>query len=306
LCSGNKNHVLWGPLETGDIRDQARLSEVIKLHRPQAIMHFAALIRVGESMTCPLKYYDNNVLGSFCLLEAARRHNIRHIVFSSTAAVYGAPGSDTISEDHPLNPVNPYGRTKLAVENMIRDQAAAQGPGYAILRYFNAAGADTGAEIGSSYKVDTHIIPLLMQVACGDLKEISIFGTDYPSPDGTAVRDYIHVQDLAEAHILALRHIREHSSPLTLNIGTGKGHTVQEVVNMARRVTKHSIPTSLCPRRAGDPHKLVADAAKSRRILGWQPRHSDLQTIISTAWQWQQKKKSLEAAGGILEARRAS
>lgn len=304
LCSGNKSHVLWGPLEIGDIRDQTRLSEVIRLHQPEAIMHFAALIQVGESVVNPTKYYENNVFGSFCLLNAAQKHNIRQLVFSSTAAVYGLPNSDAISEGHPLRPVNPYGHTKLAVENMIRDYAAAYNLNYAILRYFNAAGADITGEIGSFYKVDTHIIPLLMSIASGNTKEISILGTDYPSPDGTAVRDYIHVQDLAEAHILALLHIREQNSRLTLNIGTGEGHTVQDVVNMARRVTKHPIPARSSPRRSGDPHKLVADATQARNLLKWKPLYSDLHTIVSTAWQWQQKKMGLNLK--VMESRRAS
>ena len=306
LCSGNESHVLWGPLEVGDIRDRKRLAEVMALYQPEAVMHFAALIQVGESVIDPLKYYENNVFGSFCLLEAAQKQNIRHIVFSSTAAVYGLPQSGTISEDHPLRPINPYGHTKLAAENMIRDQARAQNLGYAILRYFNAAGADTGAEIGTAYKVDTHIIPLLMRVAAGDLKAIDIFGTDYPSPDGTAVRDYIHVQDLAEAHILALQHIRGHRSRLVLNIGTGEGHTVQDVVNMARRVTRHPIPARVRPRRNGDPDQLVANATQAHRLLNWQPQYSDLHTIISTAWQWQQKRMNRDSERNIMESRRAS
>ncbi len=304
LCSGNKSHVLWGPLEIGDIRDQTRLAEVIKLHQPEAIMHFAALIQVGESVVDPVKYYDNNVFGSFCLLNAAQRHNIRQLVFSSTAAVYGLPNGDTVSEDHPLRPVNPYGHTKLAMENMLRDYAAGYNLDYAILRYFNAAGADIGGEIGSSYKVDTHIIPLLMSIASGDKKEINIFGADYPSRDGTAVRDYIHVQDLAEAHILALFHIREHHSRLTLNIGTGEGHTVHDVVKMARRVTRHPIPVRSSPRRNGDPYKLVANAAQARNLLGWKPFYSDLHTIVCTAWLCQKKKTGLDLRA--MESRRAS
>jgi UDP-arabinose 4-epimerase len=305
LCSGNKDHVRWGPLEIGDIRDQTRLTEVIKSHQPEAIMHFAALIQVGESVANPVKYYDNNVFGSFCLLNAAQKHNIRHMVFSSTAAVYGTPLTETISEDHPLRPVNPYGHTKLAMENMIRDYATAYNFNYAILRYFNAAGADLDCDIGSSYKVDTHIIPLLMRVAGGDLKEISLYGTDYPSPDGTAMRDYLHVQDLAEAHILALRHIREKSGQLILNLGTSQGHTVQQVVTMARRVTRHPIPSRSYPRRSGDPFRLVADATQARLQLNWEPQYSDLQTIISTAWAWQQKKMGLHTEGLIRQSRSA-
>ncbi|MBU6476214.1 MAG: UDP-glucose 4-epimerase GalE, partial [Alphaproteobacteria bacterium] len=207
LCSGNKDHVRWGPLETGDIRNKTRLNEVMKAYRPEAVMHFASLIRVGESVMKPAEYYDNNVFGTSCLLGAARKNNIKKIVLSSSAAVYGAPDTGVIPEDHPLRPVNPYGHTKLAAENMLRDHAAAYGFDYAILRYFNAAGADIDGEIGSAYRVDTHIIPLLMRVAAGDMKEIGVFGTDYPSPDGTAVRDYIHVQDLAEAHVLAMHRI---------------------------------------------------------------------------------------------------
>jgi len=290
LCSGNASHVKWGPLEEGDVRDRAKLAEVLQRYNPGAIMHFAALIQVGESVTNPAKYYDNNVFGSYCLLEEARLHGIKNMVFSSTAAVYGKPVSDSIHENHPLQPINPYGHTKLAMENMIRDYAAAHGLNYAILRYFNAAGADVDADVGTAYKIDTHIIPLLMRVASGHMDEIKVFGTDYNSPDGTAVRDYIHVQDLAEAHVLALRHIRENNTSLTLNLGTDKGHTVQDVVNMVRHVTRHPIPARKTSRRAGDPDVLVANAARARSVLNWQPSRSDLNTIIATAWKWRQKQ----------------
>ncbi len=305
LCSGNKDHVRWGPLEVGDIRDRARLSQVMKLYRPEAVLHFASLIRVGESVVKPAEYYDNNVFGTFCLLNAARKNGIRDMVFSSSAAVYGMPDTDMIAEGHPLRPVNPYGHTKLAMENMIRDYAAAYGLNYAILRYFNAAGADMSAEIGTAYKVDTHIIPLLMRVACGDMKEIGIFGTDYPSPDGTAIRDYVHVQDLAEAHILALRHIGKGNGRLTLNIGTSAGHSVQDVVDMARRVTKRPIPARTGPRRSGDPHQLVADAAQAGKLLGWKPLYSDLQTIVASAWRWQLRKTALDAGNEDIKYARA-
>ena len=290
LSSGNKGHVQWGPLEQGDIRDRARLAEVIKKYDIKAIIHLAALIQVGESVTDPAKYYDNNVYGSLCLLEEARSHGIKHIVFSSTAAVYGMPNSSIISEDHPLCPINPYGQSKLAVENMIRDYSSAYGMSHAILRYFNAAGADVDAEIGTAYKVDTHIIPLLMKVASGDMPEIKVFGTDYASTDGTAVRDYIHVQDLAEAHVLALSRIREKNMNLTLNLGTSKGYTVQEVVN------KCPIPSRTGDRRPGDPAVLVANAMRAQNLLNWRPSRSDLNTIISTAWEWRQKQKSLSFA----------
>ena len=290
LCSGNKGHVQWGPLEEGDIRDRTRLSAVIKQHDIKAIIHLAAHIQVGESVSDPAKYYDNNVFGSFCLLEEARNHGVKNIVFSSTAAVYGVPETCLISEDHRLCPINPYGHTKLAVENMIRDYSGAYGQNHAILRYFNAAGADMDADVGTAYKVDTHIIPLLMRVASGDMSEINIFGTDYASPDGTAMRDYIHVQDLAEAHVLSLRYIREGGLNLTLNLGASKGYTVQEVVSMVREVTRHPIPVKTSERRLGDPAVLVADASKAQNILNWRPKHSDLKTIIATAWAWRKKQ----------------
>ncbi|HYD18088.1 MAG TPA: UDP-glucose 4-epimerase GalE [Patescibacteria group bacterium] len=299
LCSGNESHVKWGPFEEGDIRDTARLSEVIQRYRPGAIMHFAALIQVGESVSDPAKYYDNNVNGSLSLLQAARAHDIRHLVFSSTAAVYGMPQGEAINENHPLVPINPYGRTKLAMENMIRDFADAYGLKYAILRYFNAAGADVDGELGTAYKVDTHIVPLLMKVAAGEMSEIKVFGTDYASRDGTAIRDYIHVQDLAEAHVLALRRIRERDESLTLNLGTSEGHTVQEVLEKVREVTRRPVPSRATARRPGDPERLVADASRARDVLNWQPRHSDLHTIVSSAWDWHLKKTSPDTWNNI-------
>ena len=301
LSSGNKGHVQWGPLEEGDIRDRARLAEVIKKYDIKSVIHLAALIQVAESVANPAKYYDNNVYGSLCLLEEARSHGIKHFVFSSTAAVYGMPHSKIISEDHPLSPINPYGQTKLATENMIRDYSSAYGMSHAILRYFNAAGADVDTEIGTAYKEDTHIIPLLMRVASGDMPEIKVFGTDYNSADGTAVRDYIHVQDLAEAHVLALSRIREKNMNLTLNLGTSKGYTVQEVVNTARHITKRPIPSRTGERRPGDPAVLVANALRAQNILNWRPARSDLNTIISTAWEWRQKQKSLSPANSEVE-----
>ncbi len=294
LCSGNESHVKWGPFEEGDIRDKEKLAEVMKRYRPAAVMHFAALIQVGESVADPAKYYDNNVHGSLCLLETAREHGIRHLVFSSTAAVYGLPQDDAISENHPLLPVNPYGNTKLAMEQMIRDFSEAYGMKYAILRYFNAAGADVDGELGTAYKIDTHIIPLLMRVAAGEMSEIKVFGTDYASPDGTAIRDYIHVQDLAEAHVLALRRVQDTGENLTLNLGTSRGHTVQQVLDKVREVTQRPVPARASARRPGDPACLVADASRARDVLKWEPQHSDLHTIVSSAWEWHQKKTSPE------------
>lgn len=290
LCSGNKSAVKWGPFIEGDIRDRELLSKTIAEYKPVAIMHFAALIQVGESVSNPSLYYNNNVYGSFCLLEAAHEHGIKHMVFSSTAAVYGLPETSPIPEDTVKKPINPYGQTKLMMEQMIYDYAAAYGLNYGVLRYFNAAGADPEGEAGTAYKVDTHIIPLLMRVAGGLMPEIKVFGTDYNTPDGTAVRDYIHVTDLAEAHILALDHILSGKDSVILNIGTTKGLSVAEVIGTARKVTGHAIPERLSERRAGDPPILVAEATKARNILNWTPRYSDIETIVRTAWAWRQKQ----------------
>jgi UDP-arabinose 4-epimerase len=290
LCSGTASHVKWGPFEEADIRDRNRMSAILQKYTPAAIMHFAALIQVGESVTNPSKYYDNNICGSFALLEEARLNNIKNMVFSSTAAVYGIPTTADIIEDHPLKPINPYGQTKMAMENMVRDFSAAYGLRHAILRYFNAAGADTDCDIGTAYKVDTHIIPLLMRVASGHNKEITIFGTDYNTPDGTAIRDYLHVEDLAEAHILSLRHIMDGKSDLTLNLGTSHGHSVLQVLSAVREITGKNIPAVNAPRRAGDSAILVANAEQAKKILNWTPTKSDLKTIVETAWRWRQKQ----------------
>ncbi len=296
LCSGNEAAVRWGPFERGDIRDRVTLGAVIRAWRPAAIMHFAALMRVGDSVFDPAKFYDNNTYGSLCLLEEARAHGIGDVVFSSTAAVYGYPKRDRLLETAPLRPVNPYGQTKLAAENMIRDFSSAYGLRYAILRYFNAAGADPECETGTAYKKDSHLVPLLMRVAAGIKPEIEIFGTDYDTPDGTAIRDYIHVSDLAQAHILALRHIMERKDNITLNLGTSRGYSVNEVVSTARTVTGHALPAVEKPRRSGDPAMLVADASRAENILAWKPQYSDLETIIATAWAWRQKQSALAAA----------
>ncbi len=290
LTTGNKEAVKWGPLEQGDIRDRDRLAAVFKTHKPAAIIHCAALIQVGESVAEPAKYYDNNVFGSFCLLETARTHGVRHMVFSSTAAVYGLPQTTPITEEHPRNPINPYGHTKLAMENMIRDYATAYGIGYAILRYFNAAGADLEGDLGTAYPVYTHLIPLITQAASGVIPTIKIFGQDYPTPDGTAIRDYIHITDLAEAHVRALVHLLADKGNLTLNLGTSQGHSVKEMVDTAGAVMRRPVPAEAHARRAGDPPALVADAAQARRVLDWTPQHSDLHTIVESAWHWQLKQ----------------
>ncbi len=292
LCSGNASAVKWGSFVEGDIRNREKLSETIKKFKPEAIMHFAALIQVAQSVSDPSLYYNNNVYGSFCLLEEARLHDIQHMVFSSTAAVYGLPEVSPITESTKKAPINPYGRTKLMMEEMIADYSKAYGLNAAILRYFNAAGADPEGETGTAYKVDSHIIPLLMSVASDQLDSIKIYGTDYPTPDGTAIRDYIHVTDLADAHILALEHLMEGRGSVTLNLGTTKGYSVADVVATARKVTGKTIPSINVERRAGDPSVLIADATQARGIFHWNPKLSDLEEIIKTAWNWKQKQLS--------------
>lgn len=299
LSSGNFEAVKWGPFEKGDIRDRVRLDAVMSQYKPAAIMHFAALIQVGESVQNPAAYYDNNVVGSFTLLDTARTHNVQNIVLSSTAAVYGIPQTDLITESHPTNPINPYGNTKLTMENMIRDYAAAYPLQYAILRYFNAAGADPEGELGTAYKTTTHLVPLLMQVAGGELAEMKVFGDDYPTRDGSAIRDFLHISDLAAAHVLALRHIMDGKGSVTLNLGTSKGSTVKEMLDAARLATGKPVPAAIHPRRAGDPPMLVADASAARSVLGWTPHHSDLSTILGTAWAWEQKQNRLGKIGAF-------
>ncbi len=290
LCSGNISAVQWGPLEEGDIRNRPQLKAVIEKYKPAAIMHFAALIQVAESVQDPGKYYHNNLYGSLCLLEEARECNIKNLVFSSTAAVYGIPKTCPIPEDAEQSPVNPYGNSKLSMERMVEDFSKGYGLNYAVLRYFNAAGADPECQTGTAYKIDTHLIPLIMQVAQKQLPLIKLFGRDYDTTDGTAVRDYIHVSDLAEAHVLALEYITSGKGNLTLNLGTNKGYSVLEVIDAARKVTGKDIPVHECERRSGDPDQLIADCSRAKEILKWQPKYSDLTTIIETAWEWKQKQ----------------
>lgn len=292
LCSGNIEAVQWGPFERGDILDRARLKDVIKSYSPQAIMHFAALIRVGDSGLYPDEYYDNNVMGSLALLSEARDAGIKHFVLSSSAAVYGIPEISPIPENAPKKPINPYGNTKLAMEMIMEDFGKAYGMQYANLRYFNAAGADAGAMIGTAYRQDSHIVPLLMRVAGGEMPAIKVFGSDYDTKDGTAIRDYVHITDLAQAHLLALEYILQKNESLTLNLGTNHGYSVAEIVDAARRATGHPIPVEHAPRRAGDPAILVADSSQAQALLGWRPESSDLDTILGTAWNWYKRQKS--------------
>jgi len=278
--------VRWGPLERGDILDRQRLDEVFKTHRPEAVMHFAGFAYVGESVQNPGKYYRNNVAGTITLLEAMRDHAVQRIVFSSSCATYGVPQAVPIAESHPQNPINPYGESKLIAERMLDDFDRAHGIKSMCLRYFNAAGADPEAEIGEDHDPETHLIPLVLYAASGRRPSIAIFGTDYPTPDGTCIRDYIHVSDLATAHVMALRALERGVDSGKFNLGTGQGHSVKEVLATARRVTGRPIQAIPMPRRPGDPPSLVADATRAATALGWQPAYASLETQIQHAWNW--------------------
>ena len=287
LVSGNRWAVRWGPLEFGDILNMGRLNEVCRSCRPVAIMHFAASALVGESMTAPSLYYHNNVVGALNLLEAARLNDIRNFVFSSTCATYGIPDHLPIREDAPQRPVNPYGASKLMVERMLADYEAAYGMRYAALRYFNAAGADPDGEIGECRIVETHLIPLMLDAILGRCPPLRVMGADYSTPDGTAIRDFIHVADLADAHIAALQHLLAGRASVACNLGTGFGHSVRDVIRAAQSVTAREVPHVMGPRRPGDPPELVAHPQRALDILQVTlPRSADIKQIISDAWAW--------------------
>ena len=290
LRTGHRRAVKWGPLEEGDLSDGARLAAVIAKYAPRGVIHFAASSAVGESVADPGAYYRNNVAGSLTLLEAMRDHGVGALVFSSTAAVYGAPQQDLMPETHPLLPINPYGASKLMIERMIEDFAAAHGLRFARLRYFNAAGADPEGEIGEAHEPETHAIPLALLTALGRRPHFDVFGVDYPTPDGSAVRDYIHVADLAAAHVLALRRLLDGGASMTLNLGTGEGHSVLALVAAVERVTGKTLAVRRTARRAGDPSRLVADASAAMSELGWRPAMPGLEAIVATAWNWHRSR----------------
>ena len=269
----------------------ARLTAVLRRHRPFAVLHFAALAYVGESVADPLRYYRNNVGGTIDLLRAMREAEVSKIVFSSTCAVYGVPKKVPIPENHPQHPLNPYGHSKRMVEQMLADAASAYGIDSVSLRYFNAAGADPDGEIGEAHDPETHLIPLALEVAAGLRPRLTIHGIDYPTPDGTCIRDYVHVADLADAHVLALRYLARNPGASAFNLGNGGGFTVREVIAAAERVTGRKIRVREGPRRPGDPPALVGNAGSARRTLGWKPRYRDLEAIVSTAWRWLQSGK---------------
>ncbi len=282
--------VLGAKLIVGDTCDRALLQQVFSDYKIDAVMHFAAYAYVGESVTNPAKYYQNNVVGTFTLLAAMLEADVHNFIFSSTCATYGVPDSVPIKEEQPQNPINPYGATKLMVERILQDFDRAYDFPSVCLRYFNAAGADPEGRLGEDHNPETHLIPLVLQTALGHRKSISIFGTDYDTWDGTCVRDYIHILDIAQAHILALEYLLNDGKTDVFNLGNGNGFSVKQVIETARKVTGKEITAEVSDRRPGDPPILVGSGKKARKILGWQPQYSNLEDIITHAWQWHQKR----------------
>lgn len=290
LSSGNAWATKWGPLEQGDILDRTALDRVIEKYRPSACLHFAAFAYVGESVTNPGKYYRNNVVGSLTLLEALRDHGVDQFVLSSTCATYGIPDRVPIDETLTQAPINPYGASKLMVERMLEDFQAAHQLRSIALRYFNAAGADPDVEIGEDHDPETHLVPLVLEAACGDRDAITVFGTDYDTPDGTCVRDYIHVTDLAKAHVLALKALEQGLTHRAFNLGNGNGYSVREIIASVERVTGRTVPVIFGERRAGDPARLISNSTRAATELQWTPNITKLDDIISTAWEWHQRR----------------
>jgi len=286
LEKGHKDALLGGKLYVGDLRDKEILNKVFTENNIDSVIDFAAYSLVGESMTEPLKYFNNNVYGTISLLESMREHNVKYIVFSSTAATYGEPKVIPISEDNDTIPTNAYGESKLLVEKILRWCDSAYGIKYTALRYFNAAGAHINGKIGEDHSPESHLIPLILEVALGKRDKIMLFGDDYDTADGTCVRDYVHVTDLAKAHSLALKRLKNGGESTAYNLGNGTGFSVKEVVDVARKVTGHEIPAQIAPRRAGDPATLIATSEKAIKELGWKPEFNQLETIISSAWNW--------------------
>ena len=292
LIYGHEWAVKWGPLEVGDILDATALDAVFEKYRPSAVMHFAAYAYVGESVSDPEKYYNNNVGGTLALLNAMRRHGVDKLIFSSSCATYGAPQRLPITEEHPQMPINPYGQSKLMVEQILQDFDRAYGMRSISLRYFNAAGADPEGLIGEDHDPETHLIPIALDVARNRRALINIFGDDYDTQDGTCIRDYVHVSDLADAHVLALQALQRGEPTGAYNLGNGSGFSVREVIGAVEKVAGKRIETRVLPRRNGDPDVLLADSSLVRRSLGWSPKIIKLEEIISTAWAWYEKQAS--------------
>ena len=291
LVYGHKEAVKQGILEIGSLGDTARLEEIFEQYPIEAVFHFAAYAYVGESVKDPGKYYNKNVVNTLHLLDVMARHGVNMIVFSSTCATYGVPEQIPIVEEMEQRPINPYGASKLMIERILSDYHNAYGVHYCCLRYFNAAGADPAGEIGESHTPETHLIPLILMAAAGDRENIRVFGTDYPTRDGSCIRDYIHVTDLADAHIKAMDYLKRGGKSACFNLGNGVGHSVLEVIEAARKVTGREIPVILDERRPGDPPALVGSAKKAEKELGWIPRYGDINTIVSHAWNWYCNRK---------------
>jgi len=300
LRYGHSWAVRWGPLIEMDLNDRDGLDTVFRKYRIEAVIHFAAYAYVGESMRQPAEYFRNNVVNSMNLLDAMRSYGVGHIVFSSTCATYGDPATVPIAEDHPQRPVSPYGESKLMVERLLAWYGRAYGLAWTALRYFNAAGADPEGQIGEVHDPETHLIPRAIAAAFDDLPELELFGTDYPTPDGSAIRDYIHVTDLAEAHLEALTRLQSGAPSIALNLGTGHGHSVREVIAMVQDVGGRKVPFRESPRRSGDPPMLVANAQLAARELRWTPRYSSLRHVVETAWNWYTASRGASVAESAL------
>jgi UDP-glucose-4-epimerase GalE len=286
LSTGHAKSARGGDLVEGDLGDGARVERILRERRVRSVFHFAANCYVGESVTDPEKYYRNNVAATLELLSAMRRAGVGEFVFSSTCATYGNPVQDRMDESHPQAPINPYGWSKLMVERIMADFGAAYGLRFVSLRYFNAAGAHPDGSIGEDHDPETHLIPLVLRVAAGRMPRLSVYGNDYPTPDGTCIRDYIHILDLAAAHRLALEHLDRGGASTAFNLGNGAGYSVLEVIRTAEAVTGRKIPYEVAPRRPGDPPRLVGDSSRAQKVLGWKQRFGDLRTIVETAWAW--------------------
>jgi UDP-glucose 4-epimerase len=291
LVNGHRDAVFDTSLVEGDISDRATLRAVIQGHKVDSVVHFAAFASVGESVEHPERYYNNNVAGTLALLDSMVEHGVRHFVFSSSCATFGNPVYVPMDEEHPQSPINPYGESKYICEKMMSAYDQAHGLRFASLRYFNAAGADPEGRIGESHDPESHLIPLILQTALGKRENITVFGTDYDTPDGTCIRDYVHIMDLAQAHALALDRLRRGAESEFFNLGTEHGHSVREVIHLCDQVTGKPIKVMEGPPRAGDPPRLVATASKARSVLGWKPRYADLRETIQTAWKWEQNRR---------------
>jgi UDP-glucose 4-epimerase len=292
LSKGFKDAVLYGELIVGDLSDTTLLEKTVKAFKPEAVMHFASFIEVGESVREPLKYYQNNVSNTINLLNVLVEHNVNNFIFSSSAAVYGSPEKVPIPESEPIKPINPYGQSKAIVERALEDTAVAKGLRSVSLRYFNAAGADPKRRIGERHKPESHLIPLILKAVKRERDSIKVYGSDYPTPDGTCIRDYIHVEDLADAQLLALQYLLDGGTSDFFNCGYGHGYSVRDVVETAKKVTGIDFARQETPRRAGDPPVLVADSSKLKKLLHWKPKYDNLEFIIQTAWEWEKGQSS--------------